>query len=72
MENIIYRDVRIRVDGSICVIRKYKIRTFLPLNLNLASPYAAGMDKIVEITVAPAAMIILFLKPLKVSLDAES
>ena len=71
-ENIIYKDVSTKVDGSICVIRKNRIIAFFARKRNLARPYDAGMDKTVEIMVAPTAMIVLFLNPRSVSLDAES
>ena len=72
LENIIYRGVRTRVEGSIWVIKKNRMRGFFHLKRNRASPYAAGMDNMVEISVEPAEMMALFLNPLKVSPEADS
>ena len=71
-ENMMYRDVNTNVEGSICVIKKRRIIIFLPLNLNRASPYAAGIASIVEIAIAPNPIIALFLNPLSVSLEADN
>jgi hypothetical protein len=71
-EKAIYREVSTSVEGSIWVIRKVRIKAFFILKRKRASPYAAGMDSTVAISMAPTEIIRLFLNPLSVSLEAES
>lgn len=48
------------------------MRSFFELNLNLARPYAAGIDNTVDITIAEKAIKKLFLKPFIVADDSEN
>ena len=48
------------------------MRSFFELNLNLASPYAAGIDNTVDIIIEENAIKKLFLKPFIVADDSEN
>src|SRR5699024_2031299 len=61
-EKIKNKGVNTREAGSICVVRKIRIKNLLPFILYLASPYAAGTESAMEISREPSEIIIEFFK----------